>query len=109
MKTYKYDDKLYFDTCEHLAWNEKDKIFNLITNDSGFPIGVDESGHEHILFMCLSCWERMENRAFTDFISKLNIKFQIKNGNVIELSSKYLWRKFLELLKVTDLKVDYDE
>ena len=99
MNVYRIDDDLVYDCCEHLEY-KSDGGFNLRIYEEGFPIGFDKEGLQHILFLCCACGERIERRMIINFISQLKLNFRVKNGDVIELKSKELWRRFLNLLGV---------
>ena len=99
MKSYPAYPNLVYDYCEHMEYTPE-KGFSLWNYDETFPVGFDKDGREHVLFLCPACGERMEAKMFLNFLSKMKLNLKIKNGNLVELSSKNLWTRFLEILKV---------
>ena len=103
MKLYQFDDKFFFDCCPHLEWN-KDNGFNLLTYDEMLPLGFDKDGNQYLLVLCLACGERIERKMFINMVGNFGITVQW-SANKIELKSKNLWKKFINLLRVDDFNV----
>lgn len=98
MYMYRIDDKLVYDVCEHLEY--KNGKFTSGVYEEGFTLGKDKDGLEHILILCAGCGERIERKMVINFLNRLKLNVRIKNGSVVELNSKDLWRTFLNLLHV---------
>lgn len=98
MKSYPVN-KFFYDYCEHMTFTPE-KGFSLWTYEECFPVGFDETGKEHILFLCPTCGERIEAKMFLNFLNKMKLNLRIKNVKMVELSSPDLWKRFLEILRV---------
>lgn len=98
MNTFRFDDTISFICCSHLEY--KDGKFNIGFYNEGISLGVELDGKEYVMFLCVACGERIERKMFINFINNLKLNLRIKNGDVIELKSKNVWERLINILKV---------
>ena len=97
------DDKLIFDTCEHITEYKDNCFYPVVPHDTAIPIGFDKDGKQHILWLCRACGERMERQSVLNFLGKIPLTLVV-NQNKFELKSPNAWMRFRRFLNTEEYK-----